>query len=213
MKNYPACNSWYTVTNLSHNWSILLASIRSQQNWPIHFEELKLQHLTQKQLFTCVWQQLPPMFLKHLSVSPSKVQFRTTYTLGIPLNMTFSFDTLGVVFLIVAKQDSLSDRLFQHIFNPSFLHVGVTKNNFILTMLILSKRWLELRKMLTGHIVWFKTSFLKPKLCEMYRRLFGELIFWSWKNIRAEIYGYVLFRVGVHLPLELLNWLLLLHNK
>ena len=48
------------------------------------------------------------------------------------------------------KQDSPSDRLFQHIFNPSFLHVGMTKNNFILTMLILSKRWLELRKMLTG---------------------------------------------------------------
>ena len=111
------------------------------------------------------------------------------------------------------KQDSPSDRLFQHIFNPWFLHVGVTKNNFILTMLILSKRWLELRKMLTGHIVWFKTSFLKPKLCEMYRRLFGELIFWSWKKTRAEIHGYVLFRVGVHLPLELLNWLLLLHNK
>ena len=104
MKNYPVCKQWYTVTNLSHNWWIPLASIAWQQNWPIHFEELKLQHLTLKQLFTCVWQQFPPMSLKHLSVSSSKVQFRTTYTLGIPFNMTFSFDTLGVVFPIVANR-------------------------------------------------------------------------------------------------------------
>ena len=96
MKNDPASNKWYAVTNLIHNWWIPLTSITSQQNWPIHFEELKLQHLTYMKLFTCVWLWLPPMFLKHLLVSPSKVQFRFTYTLGIPLNMTFSFDTFGV---------------------------------------------------------------------------------------------------------------------
>ena len=153
------------------------------------------------------------MFLKHLSVSPSKVQFRTTYTLGIPLNMTFSFDTLVVVFPVVAKQDSPSYRLFQHIFNPSILHVGATKNNFNLTMLILSERLLELRKMLTGAYCLIQDLILEAKIVWMYRRLFGELIFWSWKKTRAEIHGYMLFRVGVHLPLELLNWLLLLHNK
>ena len=104
------------------------------------------------------------MFLKHLSVSPSKVQFRTTYTLGNPLNMTFSFDTLVVVFPVVAKQDSPSYRLFQHIFNPSILHVGATKNNFNLTMLILSERLLELRKMLTGAYCLIQDLILEAKI-------------------------------------------------